>query len=200
MATLTLIVVAMRCTDQRLSLIGTNVKQLGLAPAQAVQKPLGLSFQVPVVPALAAALVSAVLAPAVLAPAALALAALAPAVLAPAVLAPAALALPALPAGFAPAGLMFAALALTTLSAAGFCGSRRALPSDVKVILNLAPVGEAAMNGWPLKKVVLMSLGVIGSAATAAPGAKTKTKTKTKAKPKAKTAVRNSIMPPGESV
>ena len=31
MATLTLIVVAMRWTDQRLSLIGTNVKQLGFA-------------------------------------------------------------------------------------------------------------------------------------------------------------------------
>jgi len=126
MATLTLIVVAMRCTDHRLSLMGTTVKQLGFAPAQLVQKPAGLSLQVP----------------------------------------------------------DFAGPPAAPI------GSRKALPSGVKVILNLAPVGEAAVNGWPLKKVALMSLGVIGSAARATDGAK----------PKTNTAVRNSIMPPGESV
>jgi len=181
MATLTLMVVAMRCTDHRLLLIGTKVKQLGFAPAQLVQKPVGLSFHIPDVAALAVALVSAAVAPAALAPAALAPAALAPAAFAAAALAPAAL---------APAAFALAALAAAALAAASFRGSRKALPSGVKVILNLAPVGEAAVNGWPLKKVALMSLGVIGSAARATDGAK----------PKTNTAVRNSIMPPGESV
>ena len=120
-ATLTLIVVAIRWTDHRLSLMGTNVKQLGLAPAQLVQKPAGLRRQVP---------------------------------------------------DFAgpPAEPM---------------GSRKALPSGVKVILNLVPLGVAAVNGWPLKNVVLMSLGRIAVAARVTVGAK----------PKAKMAVRKSMMP-----
>jgi hypothetical protein len=199
-ATLTLIVVAIRCTDHRLSLIGTKVKQLGLAPAQAVQKPAGLSFHVPDVAGPSAALAPAELAPAALVPAALVLAALAPAALAdvalvlagfaPAAFAPAALA----PAAFAAAALVLAALALAALvaaalAAAAFRGSRKALPSGVKVILNLAPVGEDAVNGWPLKNVALMSLGFIASAAIATVGARTKDKS----------AVRNSIVPPGES-
>ncbi len=125
MATLTLIVVAIRCTDHRLSLMGTNVKQLGFAPAQLVQKPAGLSLQVP----------------------------------------------------------DFAGPPAAPI------GSRKALPSGVKVILNFVPLGVAAVNGWPLKNVVLMSLGFIASAATATAGAR----------PKAKTAVRNSIVPPGDS-
>jgi hypothetical protein len=145
-ATLTLMVVASRCTDHRLSLIGTKVKQLGFAPAQAVQKPVGLSFHVPDVAALPAALVF--------------------------------------------AALVFAALVLAALSAAAFRGSRKALPSGVKVILNLAPVGEAAVNGWPLKNVALMSAGFIASAARAA----------VDAKPKAKMAIRKRIVPPGESI
>jgi hypothetical protein len=122
MATLTLIVVATRWTDHRLSLMGTNVKQLGFAPAQLVQKPAGLSFQVP---------------------------------------------------DFAgpPAEPM---------------GSRKALPSGVKVILNLVPLGVAAVNGSPLKNVVLMSLGCMAPAARATAGAK----------PKAKTAVRNNMCAP----
>ncbi len=33
-------------------------------------------------------------------------------------------------------------------------GSRITLPSDVKVILNLVPLGVEAMKGWPLKKVL----------------------------------------------
>lgn len=125
-ATLTLIVVAIRWTDHRLSLMGTKVKQLGFAPAQLVQKPAGLSLQVPDFEGP-----------------------------------------PAEP-----------------------VGSRNALPSGVKVILNLMPLGVAAMNGSPLKNVVLMSLGRIASAARAALGAKLKIKM----------AVRKSIvMPPGES-
>jgi hypothetical protein len=125
MATLTLIVVAIRWTDHRLSLTGTNVKQLGFAPAQLVQKPAGLSLQVPdfEVP-------------------------------------------PAEP-----------------------MGSRKALPSGVKIILNLVPLGVAAVNGWPLKNVALMSLGRIASAARVTVGAKLKDKT----------TVRKSIVPPGES-
>jgi len=133
MATLTLIVVAMRCTDHRLSLIGTKVKQLGFAPAQLVQKPAGLSLQVPDFAAL-----------------------------------------PAAPAAEPPAGIK---------------GSRKALPSGVKVILNLMPPGVAAVNGWPLKNAALMSLGFMASAARATVGAR----------PNTKTAVRNSIVPPGES-
>lgn len=126
MATLTLIVVATRWTDHRLSLMGTNVKQLGFAPAQLVQKPAGLSFQVPDFEGP-----------------------------------------PAEP-----------------------VGSRNALPSGVKVILNLVPLGVAATNGSPLKNVVLMSLGRIASAAKATVGARLK----------AKTAVRKSIVvPPGKS-
>lgn len=113
MATLTLIVVATRWTDHRLSLIGTKVKQLGFAPAQLVQKPPGLSFQVPDFEGP-----------------------------------------PAEP-----------------------VGSRNALPSGVKVILNLVPLGVAAMNGSPLKNAALISLGRIASAARAAVGAKLKTKT-----------------------
>jgi hypothetical protein len=124
-ATLTLMVVATRWTDQRLSLIGTNVKQLGLAPAQAVQKPAGLSLQVPDF-------------------------------------------------GGPPAALV---------------ASRKALPSGVKVILNLMPPGVAAVNGWPVKNAALMSAGFIASAAKAV----------VDAKPKTKTAIRKSMMPPGES-
>jgi hypothetical protein len=195
-ATLTLMVVASRCTDHRLSLIGTKVKQLGFAPAQAVQKPVGLSFHVPDVAALPAALVFAALVFAALVfaalvSAALAAVALAPAALAPAVFVPAAFAPAVLaPAVLAPAALVPAALVLAALSAAAFRGSRKALPSGVKVILNLAPVGEAAVNGWPLKNVALMSAGFIASAARAA----------VDAKPKAKMAIRKRIVPPGESI
>jgi hypothetical protein len=125
MATLTLIVVAIRWTDHRLSLMGTNVKQLGFAPAQLVQKPAGLSLQVPDFEG----------------------------------------------------------------PPAGPIGSRKALPSGVKVILNLVPLGVAAVNGWPSKNVALMSAGRIASAARARDGAK----------PKNKATVRKSIVPPGES-
>jgi hypothetical protein len=41
------------------------------------------------------------------------------------------------------------------------------LPLGVKVIVNFEPEGEAALNGFPLKNVALMSFGVIGSAAQA---------------------------------
>jgi hypothetical protein len=41
------------------------------------------------------------------------------------------------------------------------------LPSDVKVIVNLVPLGEAAVNGRPLKNVVFMSLGAIDCPAKA---------------------------------
>jgi len=129
-ATLTLMVVAIRCTDQRLLLIGTNVKQLGFAPAQLVQKPAGLSLQVPDFEA-------------------------------------------------PPAGPM---------------GSRKALPSGVKVILNLVPLGVAAVNGWPLKNVALMSLGCIASAARTTFGAKPND-----TKPNNKTTARKNIAPPGDS-
>src|SRR5215472_11042256 len=47
-------------------------------------------------------------------------------------------------------------------------GSRVILPSGVNVILNLVPPGVEAVKDWPLKKVALMSLGAIGSAAKAA--------------------------------
>jgi hypothetical protein len=162
---------------------------------------VGLSFHVPDVAEASAALGPAALGPAALVPAALAPAALADVALAdvalvvagfaPAAFAPAAL----VPAAFVPAALVLgalalAALALVALAAAAFRGSRKALPSGVKVILNLAPVGEAAVNGWPLKNVVLMSLGFIASAAIATVGARTKDKS----------AVRNSIVPPGESI
>ncbi len=125
MATLTLIVVAIRWIAHLLSLMGTNVKQLGFAPTQLVQKPAGLSRQVP---------------------------------------------------GFEgpPAELM---------------GSRKALPSGVKVILNLMPLGVAAMNGWPLKNVALMSFGRIALAARLTVGAR----------PKANTATRKNIVSLGES-
>src|SRR5262249_37893407 len=46
-------------------------------------------------------------------------------------------------------------------------GSRIIFPSGVKVILNLAPLGEAAVKGSPLKNVAWMSLGAMGSAAKA---------------------------------
>jgi hypothetical protein len=46
-ATVTAIVVATRCTDHLLLLIGTTVKQFALARSQLVQKPLASSFQVP---------------------------------------------------------------------------------------------------------------------------------------------------------
>jgi hypothetical protein len=95
-----------------LSLIGTNVKQLGFAPAQLVQKPVGLSLQVP----------------------------------------------------------DFVGPSEEPT------GSRNALPSGVKVILNLLPLGVAPMNGWPLKNVALMSLGRIASAASAMPGARAQSK------------------------
>ena len=47
-------------------------------------------------------------------------------------------------------------------------GSRVIFPSGVKVILNFAPEGDAAVNGCPVKKVAFMSFGAIGSAAKAA--------------------------------
>ena len=47
-------------------------------------------------------------------------------------------------------------------------GSRVVFPSGVKVILNFAPEGDAAVNGCPVKKVAFMSFGAIGSAAKAA--------------------------------
>jgi hypothetical protein len=47
-------------------------------------------------------------------------------------------------------------------------GSRVIFPSGVKVILNFVPEGVVALKGWPVKKVVWMSLGAMGSAAEAA--------------------------------
>jgi len=47
-------------------------------------------------------------------------------------------------------------------------GSRVILPSGVNVIVNLVPPGVEAVKDWPLKKVALMSLGTICSAAKAA--------------------------------
>jgi len=47
-------------------------------------------------------------------------------------------------------------------------GSRVIFPSGVKIILNFAPEGDAAVNGCPVKKVAFMSFGAIGSAAKAA--------------------------------
>jgi hypothetical protein len=47
-------------------------------------------------------------------------------------------------------------------------GSRVIFPSGVNVILNFAPEGDAAVNGCPVKKVVFISFGAIGSAAKAA--------------------------------
>jgi len=38
-------------------------------------------------------------------------------------------------------------------------GSRVIFPSGVKVILNFAPEGDAAVNGCPVKKVAFMSFG-----------------------------------------
>jgi hypothetical protein len=50
-----------------------------------------------------------------------------------------------------------------------FPGGARAcrviLPLRVKVIVNFVPLGEAALKGFPLKNVALMSLEAIGSAA-----------------------------------
>ena len=40
-------------------------------------------------------------------------------------------------------------------------GSRIIFPSGVKVILNFAPEGDAAVNGCPVKKVAFMSFGAI---------------------------------------
>jgi len=37
----------------------------------------------------------------------------------------------------------------------------------MKIIFNLVPPGVEAANGWPLKKVDWMSLGVMGAAKTA---------------------------------
>jgi hypothetical protein len=102
-ATVTAIVVATRCTDHLASLIGTTVKQFGLARSQLVQKPAASSLHVPD------------------------------------------LAGPLDP-----------------------IGSRTVFPSGVKVILNLVPLVVAAVNGCPVKNIVLMSLGFIASAALAA--------------------------------
>jgi hypothetical protein len=44
-------------------------------------------------------------------------------------------------------------------------GSRVILPSGVKIIVNLVPEGLAAVKGWPLKNVVRISAGAMGSAA-----------------------------------
>lgn len=89
------------------------MKQLGFAPAQLVQKPTGLSLQVP----------------------------------------------------------CFAGPAADPM------GSRKALPSGVNVILNRVPVGVAAVNGSPLKKAALISLGRIASAPRARVGTKPSVRT-----------------------
>jgi len=47
-------------------------------------------------------------------------------------------------------------------------GSRVIFPSGVKVILNFVLEGDAAVNGYPVKKVAFMSFGATGSAAKAA--------------------------------
>jgi hypothetical protein len=47
-------------------------------------------------------------------------------------------------------------------------GSRVIFPSGVKVILNFAPEGDTAVNDCPVKKVVFISFGAMGSAAKAA--------------------------------
>jgi hypothetical protein len=54
-------------------------------------------------------------------------------------------------------------------------GCRVILPSGVKVIVNLVPLGEAALNGRPLKNVAFMSLGAIGCPAKATLAPLTKT-------------------------
>jgi hypothetical protein len=50
-----------------------------------------------------------------------------------------------------------------------FPGGARAcrviLPLGMKVIVNFAPEGEAALKGFPSKNVALISFGAIGSAA-----------------------------------
>jgi hypothetical protein len=46
-------------------------------------------------------------------------------------------------------------------------GSRVIFPSGVKIIVNLVPEGLVAVKGWPLKNVVRMSAGAMGSAAEA---------------------------------
>jgi len=87
-ATRVAMVVAIFSTDHLLSASGVTVKQFGFDRVQVVQKPLALSFQVPV-----------------------------------------------------------------SLVPDSSKGSRVILPSGVKVILNLAPDGEVAVNGSPVKKV-----------------------------------------------
>jgi hypothetical protein len=47
-------------------------------------------------------------------------------------------------------------------------GSRVVFPSGANVILNFVPEGDAAVNGWPVKKVALISFGAMGSADKAA--------------------------------
>jgi hypothetical protein len=46
-------------------------------------------------------------------------------------------------------------------------GSRVILPSGVKIMVNLVPDGLVAVKGWPLKNVVRISDGAMGSAAQA---------------------------------
>jgi hypothetical protein len=88
-ATRVVMVVAILSTDHLLSARGIMVKQLGLDRVHVVQKPLALSFHVPL--------------------------------------------------SFVPDSSI---------------GSRVTLPSGIKVILNLVPDGEVAVNGSPLKKVL----------------------------------------------
>ena len=59
----------------------------------------------------------------------------------------------------------------------GARASRVIFPSGVKVILNLVPLGEAAVKAWPLKKVALTSLGAMGSPAREAVAPKSTTPT-----------------------
>ena len=47
-------------------------------------------------------------------------------------------------------------------------GSRVIFPSGVKVIVNLVPERDTAVNGCPVKKVAFISFGAMGSAAKAA--------------------------------
>ena len=103
-ATRVVMVVAILSTDHLLSARGMMVKQLGLDRVHVVQKPLALSFQVPV-----------------------------------------------------------------SLVPENSTGSRVTLPSGVKVILNLVPDGEVAVNDSPLKKVPWISRGAMASPAGATP-------------------------------
>ena len=59
-----------------------------------------------------------------------------------------------------PLALSFQVRALPDCSSGSRVGT---LPSGVKVILNFAPEGDAAVNGCPVKKVAFMSFGAIGS-------------------------------------